>query len=113
MHRIDKTLRDAEEGMGTAPDPPPLPPAVKWVTLWLIAIALNCASIALAGPWAALGIFGGVFIALSVLGLGRTYTVTRRENVQPSLYEHLAEPRRHPQDPLGPGPGMERDTFND
>jgi hypothetical protein len=30
-----------------------------------------------------------------------------------SLYERLAEPRPHPQDPLGPGPGMERDTFND
>jgi hypothetical protein len=32
---------------------------------------------------------------------------------QRSLYEHLAEPRQHPQDPLGPGPGMERDTFYD
>lgn len=78
-HRIDKTLRDADEGMGTAPDPPPLPPAVKWVSMWIFAIALNCVSIALAGPWAALAIFGGVFIAMGVVGMGNTYTVKRRD----------------------------------
>lgn len=69
---------DAEEGMGTAPDPPPLPPVVKWVALWGVGLVVNCVAVALAGPWAVLAIFGGVLIAMSIVGVQRDYRVERR-----------------------------------
>lgn len=69
---------DEGEGMGTAPDPPPLPPLVKWLALWVFGAALNCVAVALAGPWAVVATFGGIFIAVSVYGATSAYEVRRR-----------------------------------